>query len=285
MAEQTSVLGPAPVDAVDCDDEQVSGTYQRPLPRVSSVLAAGDAEDLRRYFRTGGLTSRWAQSPLAGMLAMLELFARTARPCERCGGDPVKWNGGTGFVDSETGRAPERSTAERDYLLGLLDIEIPVAIGDQLCRDCRGHGWVVKGSRRNASKPLTARPMGSSVKGEPADVDTDTTELAWLGKVSGKLDKLRHHQGEVAALMVLEAYYSEDGGSMGALWHLTPAGRKMLRNNPQKLQPAQFFANERDAQRLEPKPNRRALFEAAEQQAKELFETSCRLFNEATGRP
>jgi hypothetical protein len=251
------------------------------LPSVSAILCASDAEDLRWYWGSGGI-SAFDRSPLAGMLARAELYGRVARPCRHCGGDTTKWEGGSGFVDSRTGSAPEAATAKQLEYAALIGIDlssVPAPLGDRVCDKCGGRGWVATGNAPRGSGVVTARPTGSSIKHE-GGVEMDIGDMARMGRVSARLSALRGRSSSVPAAHALEAYYSPDGGSLGALWHLTPAGTKMLRTNPQRLPPTQFFANEREAQVTAPKPNRKALFDAAEQQAKVLFEASCRLWNE-----
>lgn len=251
------------------------------LSPVSAVLSAADAEDLRWYFRTGGM-GIFCPSPTAALIAQLEMYGRTARPCERCGGDPVKWRAGTGFIDSSTGKAPEQPTVSQSDMLRILDIELPFVLGDQLCPDCGGRGWRIPKSKKHARAALTARPNGGAGKGKRkanTGVEVDVTDLARLGRVSGRLSAVRAAEGNIPAAAALEAYYSPDGGSLGALWHLTPAGKTMLRTNPHRLPPSQFFANERAAQSEKPSAKRKALFDTAEEQAAVLFEAACRLWN------
>lgn len=256
-----------------------SGSELVSLAVVSAVINATDAADLRWYFRSGGLAV-FAQSPTASLMARLEMFGRLARPCERCGGDPVKWTSGTGFEASKPRSAP--TERQRAYL-ALLELEIPdllPAAGDRLCRDCGGRGWTLPRYRTHAAAALTARPTGSSKRTAGGGVEVDATDLARLGRVSGRLSSVRERQGPVPATSALEAYYSPDGGSLGALWHLVPAGKTMLRTNHQRLPPTQFFQNLRAEQSERPSAKRRAQFEAAESQARDLFTATGRLWNE-----
>jgi hypothetical protein len=253
------------------------------LALVSSVINANDAADLRWYFRSGGL-GVFAQSPTAALMARLEMFGKTARPCERCGGDPVRWNGGSGFEASRPASAP---TERQQAYLRLLEIDIPDLLppaGDRVCRDCEGRGWTLPRFRTHATGKLTAQPMGSSKKGGGGGVEVDATDLARLGRISGRLSGVRGQQGPLPATAALEAYYSPDGGSLGALWHLVPAGKTMLRTNPQRLPPAQFFQNLRATQSEKPNEKRAAQFRAAEEQARELNDASCRLWNKLGAR-
>lgn len=255
-----------------------SGSGLVPLPRFSAVIPASDSEDLRWYFRTGGLAV-FAQSPTAALLARLEMYGKLARPCERCGGDPDRWTGGSGF---EASKAPSAPTEKQREFLALLELEVPelIAMGDRVCRGCDGRGWALPRFRTHSTAPLTARPSMSTKWREAGGVEIDATDLARLGRVSGKLSGIRARQGEAPFAGALEAYFSPDGGSIGALWHLVPSGKTMLRTNPQRLPPQQFFANLRAAQAEKPNDKRRSQFEAAEQQASELFAGCGRLWNE-----
>jgi len=250
-----------------------------PLPRFSAIIPASDAEDLRWYFRSGGLAV-FAQSPTAALLARLEMFGKTARPCERCGGDVERWNGGTGFEASKVPTAP--SDKQRAYL-ALLELDVPdlmPLMGDRVCRDCDGRGWALPRFKTHSTAQLTARPSGSSVS-DCGGFEIDVTDLARLGRVSGRLANVRALQDRAPIAPALDAYFSPDGGNLGALWHLVPSGKTMLRTNPQRLPPQQFFSNLRAAQSEKPSEKRAAQFRAAEEQATELFTACGRLWNQA----
>lgn len=251
------------------------GAHALSLERVSAVLSAGDAEDLRSYLRTGGFGA-FEHSLFGAMLARAELFGKTARPCKRCGGDAKRWIGGSGFVNKETGVAPKEASSKQKAWLEMLDIELPPALGDTVCGDCKGRGWGLPRMRTQSGRKITARPMGSSVR-QQGGFEMDVAQLARLGRVSGLLNAV--HARSIVAAATLEVGFAPDGTSRSAGWHLVPAGIKMLRTNPQKLPPAQFFQNERAAQVKDPKPNRKALFDAAESQWVAQFEGSCRLWN------
>ncbi len=270
-----------------------------------SVMRAGDADDLRWYYRTGG-HDRFSASASGRLWERAELFARHARPCLRCGGDDKLWKGGTGFeIEGWTKPKPARPRApvkltlrERDALV-LLDMteaeflaskaakRLAKVDGDlrafstRVCRDCKGHGW--KHTKTSARRKITARPMGSSIKGRSGkSVEVRGEDMARLGRVSRRLDAVRRL--DARAPPVLESYYSEDGGTLLSLWWLTPAGRTMLHRNGAKLQPAQFFENERVLQELQPEQGRDNQFKAAEAQARMLLDEVVRAWNEARER-
>lgn len=263
-------------------------------------VSRDDQELLRWYYRTGGLGHDTA-SATARAIALLEQRRRVAVACRRCGGDPATDRPGTGFVDSATGRAPERPSEGQTDLLALLEIELP-QLGDAVCPSCGGRGWRVGARsvgrarqiaalvpplspfrlrRTGAPGTPTAWPTSASHEGQAAAVERSVVSLARLGEVSRRLRAVREG-GELGRLceLALEAYFSPDGGSIAALWHLTPAGRTMLRHNPHKLSPAQLFANLRNEQRDKRNPSRQAQFDAADEQSRALLARACSAWNE-----
>lgn len=246
-----------------------------PPERASVGISGTDADDLRWYFRDG-LRRLEQPSNMQVQLDRLSLYFHRAKPCTACGGDIQRNTAGCGWVPSKSkGRAP--TEWERD-LLGMLELLPPAA--DTLCKRCDGKGWV-EGKRRNESRgELTARPTGSSMHGR-GGADTGGSEsLARLGRVSRWLQAVTEHS--YVARETLIAYYSPDGGDLGALWHLTPSGRKMLRDNPQGLPHQQLFANLRETQSQKPTEGRRAQFEAATEQSRELYRHACEVWLEVT---
>lgn len=275
---------------LDCWREQLQ------LERVSGVLSATDAADIRWYFQSGGL-DQFSVSSMAGMLARAELFAFTARPCERCGGSIAKWIAGSGFECSKTiGRAP---TDYEAALLKILEIDLDGLLppaGDKVCRDCDGRGWTLAQRYRHSNAPLTARPTGSSIKsGIGGSIDLDGADLVRLGAVTSRIAAARaiHSQAQD----VLRAFYAPNAvlqfdssgkekavridGTLLALWHMVPAGKTLLRQNGLKLPPAAFFANERSRQTDAPTAKRDSQFKSCDAQAAELLSDVCRAWNTA----
>jgi len=255
------------------------------LAKVSAVIRASDAEELRRYFRQGGL-SVFNGSPTAALMARLSMFGHTARPCESCGGDPSRWVGGSGFVASKT--KPREVSARSRALLAALDIFVPddgllPPAEDTVCRPCEGRGWALPRFKTHSRAPLTARPTGSSKKGGGGSaIDVNEADMALMGRVSGRLDKVRQAQGNLPAAATLESYYGPDGGTLGSLWHLTPSGKSMMRKNPNKLPPQQLWQNLRAEQSEKPTDGRAAQFKAADEQAEALYRATCTIWNEVT---
>ncbi|HTJ17807.1 MAG TPA: hypothetical protein VL494_13600 [Steroidobacteraceae bacterium] len=252
------------------------------LAKTSSVIKASDAEELRRYFRQGGL-SVFNGSPTAALMARLSMFGRTAHPCPDCGGDVKRWIGGSGFVASSP--KPREMSERQRALLAALEIFVPDGLlppaDDTVCRTCEGRGWSLPRHRTHSRAPITARPTGSSKRGHAGSaVDVNESDMALMGRVSGRLDRLRLAQGDLPASATLEAFFGPDGGTLGALWHLVASGKSMLRKNPNKLPPQQLWQNLRAEQSEKPTDGRAAQFKAADEQATALFQASCLLWNQ-----
>lgn len=255
------------------------------LAKVSVVIRASDAEELRRYFRQGGL-GVFNGSPTASLMARLSMFAHTARPCLACGGDEKRWSGGSGFVSSTS--KPREVSPQSRALLAALDIFVPddgllPPAEDTVCRPCEGRGWALPKFKTHSRGMITARPTGSSKKGGGGSaVDVNETDMALMGRVSGRLDKVRQVQGDMPATATLEAWYGADGGTLGSIWHLTPSGKSMQRKNPNRLPPQQLWQNLRNEQAEKPTDGRAAQFKAADEQAEQLYRATCMLWNEVT---
>jgi hypothetical protein len=253
------------------------------LAKYSTVIAAKHAELLRWYFRNGGL-EMFAHSPTAALLERARMFSYTATPCLTCGGDEARWQGGSGFVHTT---AKRRTTDEQRAMLALLDLKLdddgllPPA-GDLVCRECEGRGWRLPKRYTHSREPITARPTGSSKRGygaacatvSDADMDDLGKVTTWLARTAGLWAPAR---------AALETYYAPDGGNLNALWALVPAGKTMLRTNPQRLPPTQLFQNLRNQQAEKPTDKRRAQFAAADEQAAELLAAVGTVWNQAVG--
>jgi hypothetical protein len=284
---------------------------------TSSVLESEDVVDLLWVFRDGGIGGRehvggGSWSVFAAMLDRAALFSFGSRPCTRCGGrkgtKTRSERGGTGFVpvDGSDYRAAlkafrKRETRRLKITVYPTDAAARVArehgleaisrremrlywpdLPPMLCRECpacEGRGWLVRTSRRNARKAITARPMGSSMDpqfGGAPNITLDEDAVKREGRV---LRRLRAMDPELAEVM--RVYYSAQRG-MGdqALWPMVPAGKTLLRRNHLGLSPDQFFSNEREALREKPDPQKQALFDTASEQARELHARACRAWNE-----
>lgn len=245
------------------------------LEHYSAIIKPSDALDLRWYASSGGC-GVFAPSPTATLMATLEMYGRTAEPCVKCGGDLVKWNGGTGFV--VTSEKKDRDPTEYELaLLKLLDVEpkpIPL-FGDRVCSVCDGRGWRIRSSRTHARGVETAKPKPAPKQSKGGVLIADAN-IARLGLVSRRLSAVQ----AVApiARVALERWFAPDGDA-GSLWELVPAGKTMLRTNPQKLPPQALFSNIRAEQAERPSPKRAAQIDAAGEQERTLHALSCRAWN------
>jgi ribosomal protein L40E len=252
----------------------------------SDSIQPDDAADLRAFFGAGGATGAFLGSSFGAQLDRVERYAFRAKPCRRCGGDPTLWTGGSGFVAS-TRKARIANQQQVEYL-ALIGIEVAKSgllppPGDTECRKCHGRGWVVptRPSRSANKAALTARPTGSSKHGVGPSSSVSGTDIALIGRIGRFVDELgglsRRSVEELASWFGTPR--DEGGMSIRALWHLTPAGKTMLRRNNLDLPPALFFENERSAQAEKPDANRKQSFQAADAQAQEQWRATCRLWN------
>jgi hypothetical protein len=234
------------------------------------TMSPGDAEALRWFFGFEP-DSGYGASTLAACLERLELSGTQAKPCERCGGedadDPNEAHGGSGFLENPASRAQTRGISG-----------VPPA-ADMICSTCAGRGWILTRSTMHAHGALTVRPTRAHVRIVVREISTsDIRVVRWLGQMTGRLDKVGARSA--LALDVLATYYGPRGGTFGALWAMTDAGRAMLENNPFRLSPAELFANERAAERRSSKPERARLFREANDSAEDLLAIAAALWNE-----
>lgn len=249
------------------------------LDGYSPTISLDHADELKRHFRIGGLEA-FAKSTASGMLERAKLFSAGTKPCVRCGGhistgDNDPEHGGTGFIPSGSKRCKEVSERQM-ALLAVMGIDvktIPISC-DEACPDCNCRGWVVS-PKQHADGPITARPMGSSVKHEPTApmMDVDLHTLAICARRLELADVLFPR-----ASMAITAYY-ESGGGAGMLWHLTPAGIKMLKGNSRGLPPQAYFDSIRAAQEQNRDKNKAVQFKAADDQSNDLIATASRAWN------
>lgn len=230
-----------------------------------------DVKELKWYFASGGL-GVFSSSTFGAQLERAALFAFGGYECKRCRG--------TGCVASS--RKKRRANERQAEMLRLVGIDpnklLPPAL-DRICGKCDGMGWVPRLRRTNNRGPLTAQMTGSSKRGGGGGVDVGAVNLARLGAVQRRLDKVC----EDGAMLrdALEAYYSPDGGAMTSLYPMTPAGKRLLRKNPLGLPARQLIENEVKAQKDKPEGNRGALLASAESQSTELLNAAIDAWNGA----
>lgn len=286
----------------DLGDDEPSGIHE--LPEVSSTLDSQDTADLRWFFRTGGL-GVFSGSTFGAQLERAALYARRIKRCSRCRG--------TGFQEGNDEKAERRmrkTTPEERAWMASKRRKIREAVplgGDSQCRKCLGMGWLPMHRRQKpkASTPdITARPTGSSKRGKvEQSVTIADGDIARLGRVTARLERLAGVSP--VHVSVLEAYHgpdftpaaderrrpSEEPPSFGGLfcvWRFTPAGKTLIRRGGSIATTGEYglaiLANELEAQRSRPDPNRRALLDACQQQAAELYAAACRVWNQVAAR-
>jgi hypothetical protein len=194
--------------------------------------------------------------------------------------------------DGQTPLVPRNEEEAR--LLRLLEVELPSPLGDRVCSECDGKGWIIEKYRRNFAGAVSARPMGSSIKSKMGGSIEMSGDNIWrLGHV---MRLLREATARFPmATLVFECFYSPGGepldpaeekpvtltkrrlereAGLAGVWEITPAGKTMLKQNSFKLHPLQYFANQREEQRRKPKAARGDAFKAADDQAKMLVARS-----------
>lgn len=290
--------------------------FQR-LAKVSAVLSDADTKELKWYLRADrdGMYVPDGSS-FGAQIERAAMFKVGSKPCKVCGGKKRPERPGTGFAPRDGERyivalrkfrkaeakrlKVTLTTTERQAAsLRLCGIDAYprktwALFYDQLppllcaeCVACQGRGWIVRVSTRR-TRPVTARPTGSSKHGSVPSTQMDEESLSRAAKVSRRLGLVGEKDKRAAAALV--RWFSPSGGSSGALWVLVPCGKTMLKRNHLKLPDEQFFSNLRDTLALtigtqdKDQQSRNAklrkLIEGATEQADELFEEACRLWNE-----
>jgi hypothetical protein len=252
-----------------------------PIAIMTNRLSPADEREIRIYLKVGG--SIGARSCDGPMLDRLELYAKSTRPCVRCGGDIESGAIGTGTIFSDTPHGKRRRDEEYAYLSavnesmhlgspGVLEL-----IGDMTCPDCDGRGWVIDERVRHDVKlcDITARPTGSSRDPWAGRAEPDPGTLATIGFVSRRLKAIGSPHTEVLLAYYLQTPVAE---TLRALWPLTVAGREMLKGLDE-LSPWQHV------EKLKAKSgSRRATqFELANAEAERMLALACFAWRNAAG--
>ena len=265
---------------------------------VPCALSRSDADDLRWYCHLGG-SAVFVRSNMSQQIAHLERSSRVSVPCERCGGSVELDRIGCGFIPAHPARHARHVAAERAAWLaqGVTppdDVALPPEDA-AACPDCQGFGFKdAPLPRVPAALPpsdldlesaweqrrITAWPTGSSRAVGYSDTSrVGEVDLARMGVVARRLALVA--EAEPRAVLVLDAYYGEDGDQLLPLYEMTPAGRKLLRRsrNELDLTATQRLENEIATEAQRPDPNRRALLDTALSQAGELLQNACQVWN------
>lgn len=120
----------------------------------------------------------------------------------------------------------------------------------KLCSNCKGDGTIPRKSKARATKPLTARPTGSSKQPDfGGGAEMDEEGLHRRGKTDRRLAEVRKrlsHASKAAAFLrpsnssegagVLETYYAPGNETLKSLWPFTKHGAMLLDGeNPNNL--------------------------------------------------
>ncbi len=265
-----------------------ANSSERKTPKRLARLTREQESDLRFYFEHG-VDRLESPSNMAAQLERAEFYFTHARPCLECGGTRAVFDDdgntitaelpGSGFVTSSADFKMRRQVAK---LVGA-EFELP---GDLTCPKCNGRGWV-DGPKSNAHGPLTARPSGSSVQGSGVPDTGGNDSVARTGKLDRQLAILRRQDHRLYA--ALASRFSPQGYERGisSLWHLTPAGKMMLRGNGMGLPERQYFENLSDRLTREQDSKKSAKLanqiEAANDQAERLEQEAIDAWQAALG--
>lgn len=257
------------------------------LSRASAHMKSEDTRRLRGYFRGNG-SNGFQVSNWGAQLDRLYAHSGGSLPCESCGGSIKAGRVGCGFQPVRQAgkkKKPSLPPTKADQLLAIvlgnpelaqMETEMPRMSGEY-CLPCGGRGVTPQRSQTRPTGPVTARPTGCSKHGKAPSttLGDDLVAVGWV------LRGLTAVKGVWAgAIAVLEAHLGPEGdGTLFPIYPLTPAGKKLLRKNPQGLTPLALLGNEYAAAIEHHDETKKALFAAAKTQAAELRERAIRAWN------
>ncbi len=258
------------------DAEEDDGGGNVPPPPISDE----DRADLARYFSEDRVRDHdGGGSNFNAMLDRMALYAKTSKPCTKCGGVREKRDRDTGEIITEEQSGTGIAVGSKEFsdwkqLEALCHRPTDRAAirnwvrttngGDNWCKACEGRGWVLKW-RNDPKRPPDVRITGQQPKVVPASTVGGSEILSLLGRVGRKRAAMRTM--DPVAEAALSAWFSPDGGTIPGLWHLTPMGRKMLEENELGRPHQAFFRSLQIAQAANRNPHREHQFTVATRQA------------------
>lgn len=251
------------------------------LQRFEPFLDLDSADQLRDYFRFGGL-ARFQQSPMAGQLAMAEMFSANLAPCIYCGGkrcdkDPAQEHGGTGFIGDTSSWTPQmHKRINGEVRRRGLDADAITSGMD--CPVCRCSGWVVVGNKKRSGEEITAKPTGSSKDRDDGGTNNDVIlgTCAIVEKILDKADVLF----EMTTTVLASCFGPQNYGPIST-WHLTPAGKTLLKRNSKDKNETLFFIELRADSDGKGNKILRDQLKAADDQARAAIDAAYRAWNAA----
>lgn len=256
------------------------------LERFDGVIDRDDIDQLRLYFRLDGMSS-FTKSPLGGMLDNAMLYSPNYRPCVFCGGKRHGVNedgtaigediGGRGFLVNVAKWSKDKRERYEKRAKGKCDGESHPIVDNADCVVCGTRGWI-RTSRFYSKSKLTAQPRADAgIHRETSlNVDVQIGTCAIVGSILDRADVLF----PLSTAALASVYGRDNYGSIG-LWHLTPAGKTMLRGNSENMQPELYFANVRNKNHDQKSKNVTAQLELADEQSEWLIKTAKRSWNAA----
>lgn len=252
------------------------------LDRFSDEIGRDDMSELNDYFRMGGL-SRLEKSPMSGMLERSSMFFCEMAPCVYCGGelsvDGKEEVSGSGFfVDVDSWPKEKRAKVEKH--MGKKKVADGKLADGEVCEMCNMRGWREVGRRSASNRVLTAQPKkGAGVTQGAISNDNDVLFATCVrcASILDIADVLFPYTTQVLASICSGAKFG-----LLCLWHLTPVGKSMLRDNNDGIQEELFFAGIRGANELNEKKNVKKQLEDADEQAKQLKEKASKAWNAAS---
>ena len=265
--------------AESSQNRDVASAAQDKIPSVEESL-------LEWYF--GPAQALFERSTCGAMLYRLEADSMVSTECKRCGGKGILEEAD---ITPEIQRCiPCKGPADRNTNKPACPWcwnGTGVVREGCWCRRCRGTGHTPVRKKRGDRATVRVKAHSSVC------VEVDDVALRKYAKVSRRVGELYENSREM--LEVLAAYYGLVGACYGrgkrgrifAVYALTPCGHKLVKRAQKRslddgtqLQAYQLIENEAEADRQAPDPNRTALLNQADEQARRLLKEASRAWNQ-----